>query len=100
MVGRVSQLRDQKIPWPLLVAAVDRGVEVDEMPAGVARREQRDFDIALAIERADIADIAVVVDHGVDIRGLGPADTLQMNGEGRAGRAVLEVQMKRGRLDP
>jgi len=100
MIGGVSQLRDEKIPRLLLFAAVNRRVKVDEMPAGVARRAQGDRDIALAVERAGVADIAVVVDNGVDIRGLSPADALQMHRERCAGRAPLDIERKHGRLDP
>jgi hypothetical protein len=39
MVGRVSELRDEKIPRPLLVTAVNRGIKVDEMPTGIAGRQ-------------------------------------------------------------
>ena len=46
MVGRVSELRDEKVPWPLFFTAVNRRIEVDEMPAGVAGRQQGDLDIA------------------------------------------------------
>src|SRR5271165_2708956 len=67
MIGRVGELRDQKVPRPLLFTAVDRRVEVDEMPAWIARRLQRDLDIALAVEGAGIADIAVVEDDSVDV---------------------------------
>jgi hypothetical protein len=84
----------------LLFTAVDRRVKVDEMPAAVARRLQRDLDIFLAIKGADIADIAVVVDDGVDIRGLGSADTLQMHGRLRTGRAALDIERECGRVDP
>src|SRR5260370_25597754 len=100
VVGRVSKLWDQKVPRPLLFAAVDRGIEIDEMPAEIARRLQRDLDIALAVEGAGVADIAVVVNDSVDIRGLGPAGAFQMHGEGRAGRAALDIERQRGGLDP
>jgi len=39
MVGRVSELRDQKVPRPLLFAAVDRRIKVDEMPTAITRRQ-------------------------------------------------------------
>jgi hypothetical protein len=39
MIGRVSELRDQNIPRPLLVTAVNRGIKVDEMPTGIAGRQ-------------------------------------------------------------
>src|SRR5271155_2594496 len=100
MVGRVSELRDQKVPGPLLLAAVDRRIKVHEMPPEIARRQQGDLDIALAVEGAGVADIAVVEDDGIDIRGFGPADALQMHGEGRTWRAVLDIERKRGGLDP
>jgi hypothetical protein len=48
MVGRLSELRDEKIPRPRLVTAVNRGIKVDEMPTGVAGRQQGDPDIALS----------------------------------------------------
>jgi len=48
MIGRVSELQDQKIPRPLRVTAVNRGIKVDEMPTGVAGRQQGDLDIALS----------------------------------------------------
>src|SRR5262249_36935230 len=79
---------------------VDRRIEVYEMPAGVARRVERDPDIPLAVEGAGVADIAVVVDDGVDVRRLGPADPLQMYGKRRAGRTALDIERKRGGLDP
>ena len=100
MVGRVSELRDQKIPRPLLFAAVNRRIKVDEMPAGIARRQQGDLDIALAVEGADVADVAVIVDDGINIRGFGPADALQVQGEGRTGRALLDTERERGGFYP
>jgi predicted nucleotidyltransferase len=48
MIGRVSELRDHNIPRRLLVTAVNRGIKVDEMPTGVAGRQQGDLDIALS----------------------------------------------------
>jgi hypothetical protein len=90
MVGGMGQLRAQKVSRLLLFTAVDRGIQVDEMPAGIARCLQRDRDIALAVEGAGVADLAVVVDDSVDVRGLGPADTLQMHGEfERAGPIMM-----------
>jgi len=100
MVGRVSELRDEKIPRPLFFTAVNRRVKVDEMPARIARSLQGDLDIALAVEAADVADVAVIVNDGIDIRGLGPADTLQMHVEGRAGRAALDIERERGGFYP
>src|SRR5262249_39929906 len=64
------------------------------------RRLQPDPDIALAVKGAGIADIAVVVDDSVDVRRLGPADPLQMYGKRRAGRTALDIERKRGGLDP
>jgi predicted nucleic acid-binding protein len=55
-----------------------------ELRYGVARRGS-----------TRLADIAVVVDDGVDVRGVGPADTQQMQRELRAGRAVLDIERKR-----
>src|SRR5690242_11210023 len=100
MIGREGELRDQKVPRPLLVTAVDSGVKIDEMPTRIAGRLQWDFDIALAVESAGVPDIAVVIDDSVNISCLGPAYTLQMHGEGSAGRAALDIEPKRGGLDP
>src|SRR5215471_388408 len=100
VVRHVGQLRDHEVSRPLLFTTVDRGIEVNEVPAGVAGRLQRDLDIALAVERADVADIAVVVDDSVNIRGLGPADTFQMHSERRSRWTVPDIERKRGRLDP
>src|SRR5438874_10631445 len=56
------------------------------MPAGVARRNQRDCDIALAVEGACKTDLAVIEDDDVNICCFSPTDALQMHGKGRAGR--------------
>ena len=45
MIGRVCELRDQEVPRALLIPAVDRRIEIDEMPTGIAGRLQRDPDI-------------------------------------------------------
>src|SRR6516225_2664401 len=76
MVLRVGQLRDAEVVRPRLGSLVDAGVKIDEMPTRRAGRLDQDLDIALAVEGAGIADIAVVVDHTVDVGGLGPADAL------------------------
>ena len=45
VVGGIAERRDQKVPRALLIAAVDRRIEIDEMPTGIAGRLQRDPDI-------------------------------------------------------
>src|SRR5439155_23703315 len=74
--------------------------EIDEMPARRAGRFDRDLDIALAVEGAGIADIAVVVDESVDVGGLGPADALQMDREGGAHRPAADIKRQCCRCDP
>jgi hypothetical protein len=46
------------------------------------------LNIALAVEGAGVADVAVVVDYVHDVGGLAPANPLEVNTE-RAGRVVL-----------
>src|SRR5205807_7313265 len=86
MVLRIGQLGNAEVVRPRLSTLVDAGVEIDEMPTRRAGRLDRDLDIALAVEGAGIADIAVVVDQMVDVGGLGPADALEMHREGGAHR--------------
>src|SRR5690348_1702813 len=62
VVGRIGELRDAEIVRPRFVALVDAGIEIDEMPAGLASRLHDQLDIALAVESAGIADVIVVVD--------------------------------------
>src|ERR1700730_17494882 len=100
MIRRVGQLRDAEVVRPRLGALVDAGVEIDEMPTRRAGRLDRDLDIALAVEGAAIADIAVVVDQSVDVGGLGPADALQMDREGAAHRPAADIERQRRRRDP
>src|SRR6266566_3714482 len=88
MVVRERELRDAEIVRPCLGAFVDAGVEIDVVHAGRAGGPHDDLDIALAVEGADIAGVAVVVDDVVEVGGLGPADAFEMDREGRPGRST------------
>src|SRR5262245_18675653 len=100
MVLRVGQLGDTEIVWSRLGALVNAGVEIDEMPTRRASRLDRDLDIALAVEGAGIANIAVVVDQRVNVGSLGPADALQMDRKGGAHRPAANIERQRRRCDP
>src|SRR5258705_11040757 len=98
MVIRIGELWNLEIQRARFLALVDRGIEIDEMPAGLAGRLEEDLDVALAVERAGIADVAVVVDDRVDVGGLGPAHALQMDLERAAGgtQALVVCRWSRG----
>src|SRR6266478_1116568 len=100
VVVREGELRDAEIVRPRLGAFVDAGVEIDIVHAGRAGCPHDDLDIALAVEGANIAGVAVVVDDVVEVGSLGPADALEMDGEGRPGRSAGHVHGQGGRLDP
>src|SRR4051812_1345037 len=100
MVLREGQLRQPVVVRTGLPALVDRRIEIDEVPARLAGGLHHDLDVALAVEGAGIARNRVVVDHGVDIGGLAPADPLEVDAEGRPGRAAPDVERKCGRGDP
>src|SRR5437870_5674370 len=86
MILVASQLRQAVVDRTRLLALVDRRIEIDEVPAGLAGCLHEYLDVALAVEAARIAAVAVVVDHRVDVRGFAPADALEMNPEGRVDR--------------
>src|SRR6516225_6972971 len=92
MVGGIGQLRDTEVVRPRLAALVDAGIEVDEMPAGLAGGLHDQLNIALAVEGAGVADVAVIVDHVHDVGGLAPADPLEVNTERGADRTAAYVQ--------
>src|SRR5271168_682284 len=93
MVLLGGELRQAVIDWSGLLAFVDCWIEIDEVPAGLAGGVHEDLDIALAVEAAGIAAVAVVVDHRVDVGGFAPAHTFEMNLERSldrpAGEAVI-----------
>src|SRR5262249_47180289 len=100
MVVGVGELRNLEVQRPGFLAFVDRRVEIDEMPARLTGRLEKDLDVALAVERAGVADVVVVVDDRVDVGGRGPAHALEMNLERGAGRPTPDVERKRARRDP
>src|SRR5271163_2320539 len=100
MVPLGGELRQAVIDWSGLLAFVDRRIEIDEVPAGLAGGLHEDLDIALAVEAAGIAAVAVVVDHGVDIGGFAPAHALEMNLERSLDRPVRDIERQRRRRDP
>ncbi len=99
MVLRVGELWDAEIVRIRLGALVDPGIEIDEVPAGRAGRLHVNLHIALAVEGADIAVIAVVVDLMHDVGGLGPAHALKMDRELGPHRPARNIERHRGRLD-
>ena len=92
MICGVGQLRNAEIVWPVFLALVDGGIDIDEMPAGRARAIEKHLDVSLAVNAAGVADVVVVIDDGVDVGRLGPADALQMHGNGRSRRASRRRQ--------
>src|SRR5262249_45536342 len=81
VIVREGELRQPVVVGPRLLALVDRRVEVDEVPAGLAGRLHDDLDVALAVEAAGIARDRVVVDQRVDVGGLAPAAALDVHPE-------------------
>src|SRR5215470_13909465 len=100
MVVVPSELRDAEIVRPCLLALVNAGIEIDEVPAGLAGRLHDHLDVALAVEAAGVADIGVIVDHVHDVGGLGPARALQVNTKLGAGWSAPDLERQSGRLDP
>src|SRR5215831_12450801 len=100
MVVRESELRQPVIVRACLLALVDRRIEIDEMPPGLAGRLHDDLYVALAVECAGVAASRVVVHDGVDVRRLAPANSLEMNSEGGSDRPARHVEWKGGRSDP
>src|SRR6266852_6204934 len=100
MVVRVGELGEAVVVGPDLLALVDRGIEIDEMPAGLAGRLHEDLDVALTVERARVAADRVVVDYGVDVAGLAPAHALEVHAERRPHRSPRDVERPRGGGDP
>src|SRR5215204_7792029 len=100
MVLSIRQLWDPEIVRPRLGAFVDAGVEIDEMPSGFASGLHDQLNVALAVERAGVPDIAVVIDYMDNVGGFAPADALQMNSERRADRATADVKRQGRGLDP
>src|SRR5271168_2257358 len=78
MVLLGGELRQAVIDWSGLLAFIDRRIEIDEVPAGLAGGLHEDLDIALAVEAAGIAAVAVVVDHSIDVGCFAPAHALEM----------------------
>src|SRR6516162_7591495 len=100
MVLLGGELWQAVIDWPRLFALVDRRVEINEVPAGLAGSLHEDFDIALAVEAARIAAVAIIVDHGVDIGGFAPAHAFEMNLERGLDRPAGDIERQRRRSDP
>src|SRR6266702_2444432 len=100
MVVVPGELRDAEIVRPRLLALVDAGIEIDEVPPGLAGRLHDHLDVALTVEAAGVADIGVVVDHVHDVGGLGPAGALQVDAELGAGGPAPDIERQRRRLDP
>src|SRR5262245_43851543 len=92
MVVRIGQLWKAVVVRPRLFALVDGGIEIDEMPAGLAGRLHENFDVALAVERAGIAARGVVVDHRIDVGGLAPPHAFEMDPEGCACRPARNIK--------
>ena len=59
MVVRIGELREAVIVRPRLLALVDAGIEIDEVPARLAGRLHDDLDVALAVEGAGVAAVAL-----------------------------------------
>src|SRR5215470_3092325 len=95
-----GELRDAEVVRARLLALVDAGVEIDEVPAGLAGCLHDHLDVALAVEAASVADIGVVVDHMHDVGSLGPARALQVNAKLGAGWPAPDVERQRGGFDP
>src|SRR5262245_44922739 len=100
MVVGERELRQPVVVRPRLLALVDRRVEIDEMPAGLAGRLHDDLDVALAVEAAGIARDRVVVDQRVDVGGLAPAAALDVDAESGAGRTARDIETECRRRDP
>src|SRR5262245_43645655 len=100
MIVRKGELRKPVVVRARLLALVDRRIEIDEMPAWFPGRLHDDLDVALAVEAAGIARDRVVVDHRVDVGGLAPAHTLEVDTEGGPDGAARHVERQRGRRDP
>src|SRR6185369_13069310 len=69
-------------------------------PARFAGRLHDQLDVTLAVERAGVANVAVVVDHVDDVGRLAPANALQMNSKRGADWATADVEWQCRRLDP
>ena len=67
---------------------------------GRAGRLEENLDVALAVEGAGVADVAVVVDHVIDVGCFRPADAFEMDRERGADRAADDIERQCGRLDP
>ena len=100
MIIGVRELRNAKIQWPRFLALIDCGIEVDEVPAGLAGRFKQNFHVALAVKGARVADVAVVIDHRVNVSGLGPAHALQVELEGSTCRPSAHVERQCAWRDP
>src|SRR5215203_3523636 len=100
MVLSIRQLWDPEIVRPRLGAFVDAGVEIDEMPYGFAGGLHDQLNVTLAVKRAGISDVAVVIDYMDNVGSFAPADALQMNSKRRADRAAADVKRQGRGLDP
>src|SRR5690606_34175748 len=81
------------------LALVDGRVEPDEVHALAPRRLEEDRHVALAVEAAAVAHVAVVEQQRVDVRGLGPADALDRDGDVAPGRHDLRLHQSGARGD-
>src|SRR5215467_4604750 len=95
-----GELRDAEVVRARLLALVDAGIEIDEVPAGLAGRLHDHLDVALAVEAAGVADIGVVVDHMHDVGSLGPARALEVDAKLAAGGPAPDIERQRRGLDP
>src|SRR6516165_10560485 len=100
MVLLGGELWQAVIDWPRLFALVDRRIEIDEVPAGLAGSLHEDLDIALTVEAAGIVTVAIVVHHCVDIGGFAPAHAFKMNLERGLDRPAGDTERQRGRRNP
>lgn len=73
MVICIGELGNLKVSGFSLFSLVDTGIKIDEMPAGRTRRFHEYLDVILAVGATGVADIAVVINDGVDIGRLRPA---------------------------
>src|SRR4029077_4455345 len=62
---------------------IDARKEIDQMFAGRSRGRKVNQDIAMTVEAADIAHVGVVVSRNIDIVVLRPANTFEMDRDGR-----------------
>lgn len=99
VIPRKGELWQSEVERSSLAALADRGMEVDELPARLAGGVQGEFSVTPAVEAAAIADVSVVIDQRVDVRGLAPAHALEVDAEERSRRTMRNVQRQCARQD-